>query len=367
MHILAALDNPTSGSVTIGEDVGGPTDREVTLLRRKHIGFVFQFFNLLPMLTAEENAAPSRSRERRRSSSRICSNDWGSPTGATTARPSCRAASSRVAIARALVSKPTVVLADGRQATSTRHEPRDPVYVGDRGRPDDGDGHPRRRGGGDRRPHPLPERRLIADERPRSDPAESCRDQPDLRLTRDQGRVEGLAGRKPAPSDRVRDRARRGDGVRHLCPHGPIEASTRSSRSRTRTPTRSSAARPCSGARATRPRPRSPSLCSQIKAARCEDAVGGSVRPDAPGRRNGKSISTEARRTSASASTPRSALQPAEARRWSLAGRPTRSRSTRHRLKHNYRVGQQIGVSCTAQAVPHRRHRRWAVATIGAQ
>src|SRR5213076_3226828 len=56
MHILAALDPPTSGKVEIAqEDVGSLPDNEVTLLRRKHIGFVFQFFNLLPMLTAEEN------------------------------------------------------------------------------------------------------------------------------------------------------------------------------------------------------------------------------------------------------------------------------------------------------------------------
>ena len=56
MHLLAALDKPTSGTVTIaGEDVGSLSDRGVTLLRREHIGFVFQFFNLLPMLSAEEN------------------------------------------------------------------------------------------------------------------------------------------------------------------------------------------------------------------------------------------------------------------------------------------------------------------------
>src|SRR3954454_1205084 len=56
MHLLAALDKPTAGTVSIaGEDVGSLSDRDVTLLRRRHIGFVFQFFNLLPMLTAEEN------------------------------------------------------------------------------------------------------------------------------------------------------------------------------------------------------------------------------------------------------------------------------------------------------------------------
>src|SRR3954453_12193052 len=56
MHILAGLDKPTSGTVTIaGEEIPTLPDAKLTRLRRKHIGFVFQFFNLLPMLTAEEN------------------------------------------------------------------------------------------------------------------------------------------------------------------------------------------------------------------------------------------------------------------------------------------------------------------------
>src|SRR5215210_3430379 len=56
MHILAGLDVPTSGTVTIeGEEITSMDDSELTLLRREHIGFIFQFFNLLPMLTAEEN------------------------------------------------------------------------------------------------------------------------------------------------------------------------------------------------------------------------------------------------------------------------------------------------------------------------
>jgi putative ABC transport system ATP-binding protein len=56
MHILAGLDKPTSGTVTIaGTEITGLDDSQLTLLRRKHIGFVFQFFNLLPMLDAEEN------------------------------------------------------------------------------------------------------------------------------------------------------------------------------------------------------------------------------------------------------------------------------------------------------------------------
>ncbi len=56
MHILAGLDKPTSGTVTIGgADITSMDDSELTHLRRKHIGFIFQFFNLLPMLDVEEN------------------------------------------------------------------------------------------------------------------------------------------------------------------------------------------------------------------------------------------------------------------------------------------------------------------------
>src|SRR5688500_14770742 len=56
MHILAGLDKPTSGSVSIaGTEITTLKDSDLTKLRRRHIGFVFQFFNLLPMLTAEEN------------------------------------------------------------------------------------------------------------------------------------------------------------------------------------------------------------------------------------------------------------------------------------------------------------------------
>src|SRR3954465_12983024 len=58
MHILAGLDQPTSGEVTVaGEDVTRMDDNELTKLRRDHIRFIFQFFNLLPMLTAAENIA----------------------------------------------------------------------------------------------------------------------------------------------------------------------------------------------------------------------------------------------------------------------------------------------------------------------
>src|SRR5918999_109233 len=58
MHLLAALDHPTEGHVTLaGTRLGELSDTAITKLRREHIGFIFQFFNLLPMLTAEENIA----------------------------------------------------------------------------------------------------------------------------------------------------------------------------------------------------------------------------------------------------------------------------------------------------------------------
>ena len=56
MHILAGLDTPDEGQVWIGDtEVTGLDDARLTALRRDHIGFIFQFFNLLPMLTAQEN------------------------------------------------------------------------------------------------------------------------------------------------------------------------------------------------------------------------------------------------------------------------------------------------------------------------
>ena len=58
LHLLGGLDEPTSGSVRVdGQDLGTMTDDEITQLRRRHIGFVFQAFNLLDVLTAAENVA----------------------------------------------------------------------------------------------------------------------------------------------------------------------------------------------------------------------------------------------------------------------------------------------------------------------
>src|SRR6478672_7750722 len=56
MHLLAGLDTPTTGTVRVGgEEITAMGDKDLTRMRRDHIGFIFQAFNLLPMLTAEEN------------------------------------------------------------------------------------------------------------------------------------------------------------------------------------------------------------------------------------------------------------------------------------------------------------------------
>ena len=117
MHILAALDKPTTGQVSIaGHDVGSMPDSEVTLLRRKHIGFVFQFYNLLPMLTAEENVVLPLVIAGTRPEKGFLE-DLLKRVGLSDRRkhrPSelSGGQQQRVAIARALVSRPTVVLAD---------------------------------------------------------------------------------------------------------------------------------------------------------------------------------------------------------------------------------------------------------------
>jgi len=117
MHILAALDRPTSGYVTIaGTRLGQLSDKDITKVRRKHIGFVFQFFNLLPMLTAEENIELPLSLAGDKPDKGFF-NELVKRVGLAerlTHRPSelSGGQQQRVAIARALVSRPTVVFAD---------------------------------------------------------------------------------------------------------------------------------------------------------------------------------------------------------------------------------------------------------------
>jgi putative ABC transport system ATP-binding protein len=117
MHLLAGLDKPTSGSVTIaGTELSGLDDGALTRLRREHIGFIFQFFNLLPMLSAEENVVLPLSIAGEKPDE-----SWVAELLSTVGlaqrrehRPSelSGGEQQRVAIARALVTRPTILLAD---------------------------------------------------------------------------------------------------------------------------------------------------------------------------------------------------------------------------------------------------------------
>jgi putative ABC transport system ATP-binding protein len=117
MHLLAGLDRPQAGTVHIGDtEVTGLDDAGLTKLRREHIGFVFQFFNLLPMLTARENILlPLEIAGRKVDEAWFA--ELTSKVGLTdrlTHRPSEMSGGQqqRVAVARALAGRPTVVFAD---------------------------------------------------------------------------------------------------------------------------------------------------------------------------------------------------------------------------------------------------------------
>ena len=117
MHILAGLDQPTSGEVKIaGKTLGTLSDTELTKLRREHIGFVFQFFNLLPMLNAEENVVLPLSIAGEKPD-KAWVDELLEEVGLSQRRdhrPSelSGGQQQRVAIGRALVNKPTIIFAD---------------------------------------------------------------------------------------------------------------------------------------------------------------------------------------------------------------------------------------------------------------
>jgi putative ABC transport system ATP-binding protein len=117
MHLLAGLDRPTSGQVWVdGVEITGLSDAELTRLRRDKLGFIFQFFNLIPVLDAEENVTlPLRIAGRK--PDRAWLGQLLETVGIADRRDHRPAELSggqqqRVAIARALVSKPAVVFAD---------------------------------------------------------------------------------------------------------------------------------------------------------------------------------------------------------------------------------------------------------------
>ena len=119
LNLVGGLDRPTSGQVLIdGTDIATMNDRDLTQLRRRKLGFVFQFFNLIPVLDSAENAAlpltldgvdASKARQR--------AEEWLTHVGLETrlrARPDQLSGGQqqRVAVARALVTDPALVLAD---------------------------------------------------------------------------------------------------------------------------------------------------------------------------------------------------------------------------------------------------------------
>jgi putative ABC transport system ATP-binding protein len=119
LNLLGAIDAPTSGSVEIeGRNVGALGDREVTEFRLRHIGFVFQRFYLLPILTARENvelpmaeAGVSATARRQRSTELLRYVDLGERVRHRPAQLS-GGEQQRVAIARALANRPSLLLAD---------------------------------------------------------------------------------------------------------------------------------------------------------------------------------------------------------------------------------------------------------------
>jgi putative ABC transport system ATP-binding protein len=119
LHILGALDKPTSGRVIVGgTELSGLSDKKLTLLRRERMGFVFQFFNLIPTLSAEENVllpvliAGKKSGKYEKRLDELL--DLVGLTGRRTHRPDelSGGEQQRVAIARALIKFPDIILAD---------------------------------------------------------------------------------------------------------------------------------------------------------------------------------------------------------------------------------------------------------------
>jgi putative ABC transport system ATP-binding protein len=121
LYLMGGLDQPTSGEVFLnGKSLAGQSATDLALMRRHQIGFVFQFFNLLPTLTAEENIAipllldgcdPAKPEYRQRLGELL---QWTAMTDHRTKRPDLLSGGQqqRVALARALINRPAILLAD---------------------------------------------------------------------------------------------------------------------------------------------------------------------------------------------------------------------------------------------------------------
>jgi putative ABC transport system ATP-binding protein len=119
LHLIGGLDRPTEGRVLLdGHELSKLDDTRLTEMRRRKIGFVFQFYNLIPVLTAVENAAlPLILDGVKQSEARATATEWLKRVGLTgqlTHRPDQLSGGQqqRVAIARALVTEPALVMAD---------------------------------------------------------------------------------------------------------------------------------------------------------------------------------------------------------------------------------------------------------------
>lgn len=119
LYLIGALDKPTSGSVRIkGKDLSAMKDKEESILRRREIGFIFQFYNLIPNLNVEENIMlpilldGKKLRDHRQKLDEILEEVSLSDRRKHTPRELSGGQQQRVAIARALINEPDLILAD---------------------------------------------------------------------------------------------------------------------------------------------------------------------------------------------------------------------------------------------------------------